>query len=159
MNGNKNNPPSRGSRYYQGQFPITECKKYEGDPPIIYRSSWEYKFMLYCERNPHVIKWSSEPFHIKYKNPFDKKLHKYYPDFYIKKDDGSIIIIEIKPKKYTKKPRKPSKETKKNINRYNEELKNYRINSAKWKYAIAYCNQFGWKFSILTETFFDKIKT
>ena len=37
---------------YRGRYIPTHPKKYKGDPSnIIYRSLWERKFMVYCDRN------------------------------------------------------------------------------------------------------------
>ena len=80
-----------------------------GEGPIIYRSSWEKKFCLYCERTPTIEAWWSEPIAIKYFNPIDNKYHKYYPDYIIKLTNGEIYIIEVKPKSQLKKPNIPKR--------------------------------------------------
>ena len=88
---------------YKGKFKPKHRDKYKGNPTnIIYRSLWERRFMVYCDSNDSVVKWSSEEIVIPYRSPFDRKIHKYYPDFWvkIKKHDGTIetSIIEVKPK-------------------------------------------------------------
>ena len=108
----KGNKPSKKSGFVQGYFPILECKKYFGNGPIIYRSSWEKKFCLYCERNPEIIQWSSESLSIKYFNPLDEKYHTYFPDFVVRTADGRTIIVEVKPKAQLKKPNPPKRKTK-----------------------------------------------
>lgn len=35
----------------------------------IYRSSWERLFMQWCDLNPNITHWASEPIGIKYMNP------------------------------------------------------------------------------------------
>ena len=70
---------------YKGKFKPSNPKKYVGNPAnIIYRSSWEKKFMFYCDTNPDILQWASEEMAIPYYNPIDKKVHKYYPDFIVK---------------------------------------------------------------------------
>ena len=37
---------------YKGIYRPSNPKKYAGDPSrIVYRSNWERKFMVYCDRN------------------------------------------------------------------------------------------------------------
>lgn len=131
----KKNRKGRTVGYKQGYFPVNESKKYEGPPVCIYRSSWEYKYMLYCERSAVVVNWSSEAFAIPY---VDHKgvSRKYYPDFVVKYENGTKHLVEIKP--------------------YKETIagpgKTYRMNYAKWKAAIAWCKEReGWQFVIVTE--------
>ena len=46
---------------YKGIYKPTHPKKYSGDPnKIVYRSNWERKFMVYCDRNDDIIYWASE---------------------------------------------------------------------------------------------------
>ena len=72
-------------------------KKYKGDSSqVIYRSLWERKLMVYCDKNNSVVEWGSEEIVIPYYSQLDGKMHRYYPDFYmtVKQKDGSIIIPE-----------------------------------------------------------------
>ena len=107
MHSIKNNKPKRNSGFVQGYFPINECKKYYGQGPIIFRSSWERKFCLYCERTPEIEMWSSESISIKYFNPLDEKYHTYYPDYLVKLKDGQTFLVEVKPKSQLIKPTAP----------------------------------------------------
>ena len=137
---------------YKGRYIIKNPKKYRGDPQsIIYRSLWERKFMVYCDRTASVIEWGSEEIVVPYKSPWDGKIHRYFPDFYckIKQHDGTIkkLVIEVKPKKQTKPPKEPQRKTKSYLN----EIKAWGVNSAKWKYATEWCNNNGMEFKILTE--------
>ena len=121
---------------YSGKFKPKNYKKYKGDPTkIFYRSLWERRFMVYCDNNPKVLEWASEEVIIPYVSPLDKKVHRYFPDFSIKYEDtrGNIIreIIEVKPKKQTKKPKEPKRKTK----RYLEECQTYAVNMTKFKAA------------------------
>ena len=88
---------------YSGRFKPKNYKKYKGDPTkIIYRSLWERRFMVYLDNNDKIIEWNSEEVIIPYRSPVDKRVHRYFPDFYIKYQNarGQIIreIIEVKPK-------------------------------------------------------------
>ena len=137
---------------YKGVFKPKNPGKYKGDyNNIIYRSSWELKLMMYLDTHPDIMQWSSEEFYIPYRSPIDGKLHKYFPDFYVKKKNISGVIeslvIEVKPKKQVLPP-KVKKEVDK---KYLREVKTYGINSAKWKAAKEYCELKKWKFIIMTE--------
>tara|TARA_B100002019_G_C21228684_1_gene578828 strand:+ start:358 stop:807 length:450 start_codon:yes stop_codon:yes gene_type:complete len=137
---------------YKGKYRISYPKKYKGNlHEVIYRSSWELKFMKWCDMNPSVLEWGSETMIIPYKSPIDSKLHRYFVDFYIKvKDKNKKVqkyLIEIKPEKFTKPPEVPKKRTK----RFIQEVFQYGVNQAKWKSANEYCLDRGWKFLILTE--------
>jgi hypothetical protein len=137
---------------YKGRYRIQNPRKYKGDiNDVIYRSSWELRFMKWCDLNPNVIEWGSETVIIPYRSPVDNRMHRYFVDFYIKtKDKNNEIkkyLIEIKPEKFTKPPAIPQKKTK----RFIEEVFNYGINQNKWKSANEYCEDRGWKFLVLTE--------
>lgn len=137
---------------YKGKYRVLNPTKYRGDfREVIYRSSWELKFMKWCDTNPSVVEWGSETMIIPYKSPVDNKLHRYFVDFYIKVKsmDGKITkyLIEIKPERFTKPPAIPKRQTKKFI----EEVFQYGVNQAKWKSANDFCQDRGMKFMILTE--------
>ena len=137
---------------YRGRYIPTYPKKYKGDPSnIIYRSLWERKFMVYCDRNDRILEWGSEEFFIPYRSPLDGKIHRYFPDFYVKvKTKQNTIkkwVVEVKPKAQTRPPRTPKRKTKK----YITEVRNYAINDAKWKNAIEYCKDRNMEFIIITE--------
>ena len=53
--------------------------------------------MIMCDNRQDVLKWSSEPVEIKYISTFDKREHKYYPDFYMKTKgaEGDLSLIHI----------------------------------------------------------------
>ena len=137
---------------YKGLYKIKNLSKYKGNPAkVTYRSLWERKFMVYCDNNPNILKWSSEEIIIPYRSPIDKKIHRYFPDFWIQlknsKDIKEARLIEVKPKAQTQIPKKKTKATKK----YLKEVYIYGVNEAKWKAAEEYCKDRGWKFQILTE--------
>ena len=137
---------------YQGKYRPNFPRKYKGDPSnVIYRSSWEYKFMKWCDVTPSVQEWGSEEIIIPYVSPVDRRVHRYFPDFYVKArtKDNKIkkYIVEVKPEKQCMVPKRPKRQTKKFIN----EVKTYGINQAKWKAATEYCLDRNMEFMILTE--------
>lgn len=137
---------------YKGFFKPRNPSKYKGDPSnIVYRSRWELKFMSYLDAHIDVIEWSSEEHVIPYRSPIDNKIHRYFPDFFVKKKNiqGVVesLIIEIKPAKETRPPVVQSKPTK----QYLREVYTWGINSAKWEAATQYCKDRKWKFVIMTE--------
>jgi len=87
--------------------------------------------MLYCDKTPEVLEWSSEEIAIPYE--YKDKHRNYYPDFYIKfktdKDTIEESIIEIKP----------------------HYQRTYGQNIAKWASARLYCKKHNYTFKILTE--------
>ena len=83
---------------YSGRYIPSNIKKYKGNPTTIYyRSLWERKFMVYCDKNPRVLEWGSEELIIPYFLPTDGKYHRYFPDFYVKvkRADGKLKKIAI----------------------------------------------------------------
>ena len=137
---------------YKGKYKPRFPKKYKGNPTnIIYRSSWELKFMRYCDSNQNILEWGSEEFCLPYKSPLDNRIHRYFPDFYIKvrETTGKInkMIIEVKPKRQCIEPKRPKKKTR----GYIYEVREYARNQAKWKAAKSYCLDRGYEFKILTE--------
>ena len=138
---------------YKGRYFPTNPKKYKGNPnQIVYRSLWERKVMVYCDKNDAIIEWGSEEVIVPYLSPMDGKIHRYFPDFYMKvrQSDGSTkkFIIEVKPKSQCKQPVKnPKRRTTKWFN----EVKTFAINQAKWKSAREFCEDKGMEFKIFTE--------
>ena len=135
-----------------GRYKPTNSKKYRGDiDKIYYRSSWERRFMVYCDRNDKIIEWGSEEVIIPYRSPIDGKIHRYFPDFYIKvkQQNGSVkkMLIEIKPYNQCQPPQIPKRKTPKFIN----EVRTWGINKAKWKAANEFCLDRQMEFKILTE--------
>ena len=137
---------------YKGRYRPSNPKKYIGDSSnIIYRSLWERKFMVYCDNQTKILEWGSEEIVLPYRSPIDNKVHRYFPDFYIKvkESNGKIkrYIIEIKPKKQTVEPKMKKKKTK----GYIYEVYEYAKNQAKWKAAEEFCKDRMWEFKVLTE--------
>jgi hypothetical protein len=143
----------RDSKYHQGRFHPQNPKKYIGDVQnIIYRSSWELKFMQWCDRSPNILRYGSEEFCIPYYNPVKQKVCRYFPDFIIEvlEGNGKIqkYVIEIKPKRQTLPPVQGNKKTKTYIN----EVNTYAVNQSKWKSIQEWCDDHLIKFSIITES-------
>ncbi len=139
---------------YSGNYKVKNRDKYVGAvDKVKYRSLWERKFMVYCDTNPHIVKWNSEEVIIPYYSPIDKKMHKYYMDFLIQTYDseGSIkhTLIEVKPDKQTRPPKMGK--TAKSKRRYLREMKTWTVNDAKWKATKEFCADRLWDFKILTE--------
>jgi hypothetical protein len=137
---------------YKGRYSPKNPQKYKGDVKnIIYRSSWELKFMIYCDNNVNILEWGSEEIFIPYISPADGKKHRYFPDFYIKTKSktGEIkkYLVEVKPEYQVRGPKVQQRRTKQYIN----EVITYAVNQAKWKAAKEFCNDHLWEFIILTE--------
>lgn len=151
----------RAGKIRQGYFRPANPEKYMGDPTqIIFRSSWEFKFLKWCDSSPTVIKYSSEPVGIPYYNPLDKKGHVYYVDFYMVTRDNAgneqAWLIEVKPDKYTKPPTAPARMTDKQTANYVYAAKQYIVNQAKFEAAKEFAAVRGLKFGIITENFLFK---
>lgn len=140
----KNLKPSKSSRYKQGYINPLSCKKLFPQlkyDKIIYRSSYEKKFIVWLESNKSIKYWGSECFGIPYYYIVDEKNHTYYPDYFIEFEDGSFCVVEIKPSNQTTKP----------LNENCWAYKEYVKNMCKWAAAKEFCESKGYKFKILTE--------
>jgi hypothetical protein len=151
----------RAGAIKQGYFKPSNPEKYVGDPTqIIFRSSWEFKFLQWCDQSPTILAYSSEPVGIPYYSPLDKRGHVYYVDFYIvtKDNDGNEQkwLIEVKPNKYVSAPTAPARMTNKQTANYVYAAKQYIINQAKFEAARDFASQRGIKFGIITENFLFK---
>lgn len=142
--------PRRSSRkgYYTPRHP----KKYVGDlNNIVFRSSWEKSFMVFLDNNPNIQNWGSEIFSIPYRKPTTGRIHKYYPDFWVRyvKKDGTTIqeIIEVKPHKETHQPTTKGKKKKTQL----YEAITWSINKSKWQAAELFCKKNGLTFRLVTE--------
>lgn len=137
---------------YKGRFRPKHPEKYKGDPTnIIYRSLWEMKLMRYFDQHPDVLQWGSEEIVIPYRSPVDNRIHRYFPDFFVRMKDreGKIntMILEVKPAAQTKAPEIQKKHTRKYIN----EVMTWGVNQAKWKAAKEFCEDRSWEFKLMTE--------
>jgi len=143
---------------YQGKFKPKNPHKYVGDPTnIVYRSSWECRFMHEFDTADWCVSWGSEELIVPYVSPVDNRTHRYFVDFVLKvKDKNNNLktwMVEVKPKKQTKPPEIKKRVTK----QYITEVTTWAVNEAKWKAATEYCVDRGWKFVIFTEDQLPKI--
>lgn len=140
------------TNYVQGLYKPQNPEKYIGDiNQIVYRSSWELRAFKWADANSSIIEWSSEPFPIKYFDHSTNKTRRYFPDLFLKiKDKNNDIktyIVEIKPEKQTKPPKKRSRVTKSYIN----ETVTYEKNISKWTQAEKFCEKNNIIFKVITE--------
>lgn len=146
-----NHYPKKGD-YKQGIFEPKNPEKYKGTLPIVFRSSFELKFMRYCDYSPNIQQWGSESIVIQYFDPVANKTRRYFTDFVInvKSASGEFkkMVIEVKPYKQTIEPISKNRKNKLGLIR---EQKMYATNSAKWAAATSVCKKNGWIFKILTE--------
>ena len=86
---------------------------------------------------------------IPYLKPTDKKIHKYYPDYFIKYKNrkGQIVqeIVEVKPVEQTR----PSRRKNSKYRLYENMV--YAINAAKFKAASEFCKKNGNGFRVVTQ--------
>ncbi len=147
----KNLRPNPNSRYKQGYFDSYNPKKYFGPRPIIYRSSFELRFMIKMELNENVLQWSSEQIVIPYmmKEKINGKFvdvrHNYHSDFTVILKNGEKYIIEVKPSQFT-----PLRESQ--IKRSPVMYKN----ACKWKAALEWSKLNNYQFKVVTE---ENLKT
>ena len=81
-----------GGKYKTGTF---FSKK--NNSGFVYRSAYEYAYLVKLEKDDNVVNFIVEPFKIPY---LDERGHKhvYIPDIVVLKANGNIDLIEIKPK-------------------------------------------------------------
>lgn len=139
----------------QGTYNVQNKHKYIGSKVPEYRSGLELKCMQFFDFNSQVVRWSSEPFSIKYLLESDGKEHNYWIDFYaeIMSKDGSVkkYLIEVKPFKQCLPPNAPKINNKKAIRRYMYENDMFTKNQCKWKSARIFARSQGMEFKILTD--------
>lgn len=137
---------------YKGKFVAQNPEKYVGDSTnIIYRSSYELRFMKWCDMNKSILKWNSEEVIVPYMSPVDNKMHRYFVDFIVqvrtKSGDLKTYMIEVKPYRFTQEPQAPKRRTRQFLN----EVVQYQVNQAKWKAARQFASSRGWEFMLITE--------
>jgi len=133
-------------KFAQSFYTPKNPDKYVGTKQPYYRSGWGLTFMTFCDNNPAVESWSSEPVKIPYRDPLTGKQTVYVPDFLIKYTDRNqkshVELVEIKPanqmiaEKVGKNP-------------YNQAQ--YIKNMAKWQAASSWCRNQGIKFRVINE--------
>lgn len=136
----------------KGRYVLRNPEKYIGNPTnVIFRSSWEKRFMIFLDNHESILSWSSEELAIPYFWDLDKKIHYYFPDFIVtmKTKQGIVkMIIEIKPYSQTVAPIKTKRKSEKT---FLMEMEVYSKNIAKWKAAEKYCSERNMVFRIITE--------
>lgn len=140
---------------YKGTYEPANPEKYKGDPSrIVYRSSWERRFMYWCDTNPDVLSWASEEVIIPYRCATDNRMHRYFVDFWVEKvvnretGEKERWIVEVKPSSQTKVPKKTGRKTEKT---YLKECQTYAKNISKWDAAKAWAEKHGHRFLLVTE--------
>lgn len=131
---------------------------------IEYRSSWELKFMRFCDKYNSILEWGSEVIKLPYISEVDGKMHTYITDFYFvcREGSGKIVkyILEVKPKSQMARldengqiifPNPPKSRTQKAINSWQERCNVIRVNNSKWQAARKWCREHGYVFKVLTE--------
>lgn len=133
------------SRYSQGIFQPQNPDKFIGGKLPFARSSWETKFMQFCDSHPNILKWASENVKIPYRNPMTGKITNYVPDFMVQYQDKNgktlVELIEIKPKSQT---------VIENARGRGDKLATM-VNAAKWTAAQEWCKAKGIHFKVITE--------
>lgn len=170
---NRNDSSNKKRNYKQGEIPFENlseaCLNKKLGIPVIYRSSYELKFIEYLEgavQTGKVKRWGSEITAIPYYDSKGKK-HRYFPDFYVElienisKNEpdssdnfsGNVrkILIEIKPKNQTKHINEQIAGKNLSLKSRKYLTNTYDINVRKWRAAQELCSQKGIEFKIITE--------
>jgi len=133
-------------KFAQGRFELKHPEKYIGKKTPLYRSSWEWAFMQFCDNNPAIEHWASEAVRIPYRDPLTGKQTTYVPDFFIQYVDKNgrkhAEVVEVKPANQTIKER---------VGRNKINQAHFVKNMAKWEAARAWCKQQGLYFRIVSE--------
>jgi hypothetical protein len=136
----------------KGFYNIQNISKYDGASfKLRFLSSWELNYMVFCDYNPDVIKWSYERKMVRYYDPITKKVRRYKIDFYVKhkKKDGGVfkMLVEIKPKKQMFPPNKQKRFN--SPKGFMKDLLVYNLNKAKWLSANTYAINNGMYFYLV----------
>lgn len=138
---------------FTGYYRPKQRSKYAGDARnIYYRSSWERHFCKWCDLNDKVKKWAIEPFKIPYFDEGTGKQRKYNPDFWVEMKDGTVYLIEVKPKYETEPPK-----MKEGTKRFLLAEQTFKTNSSKWAAATELCTKKGWIFKVVTEVTLEEM--
>jgi hypothetical protein len=156
--------PTGQDRYHQGYYKIQNVSKYIGNPvDIVYRSSWEYRFMLYCDLNDGVKKWGSEIYKIPYVDYLGHS-RSYIPDFYLETVNSSNpdyvnkFLVEVKPEAETKEPIIPKTISEKKLKALEYQIAQWQKNKYKWAYAKEWCKSRDITFWLVTEYHIKQIR-
>lgn len=125
-------------------FPLNPSK-YMGNQVPVFKSNLERKCMLYLDKNPNVLQWWYEPSSIKYFDPVQQKIRRYYIDFRCIIKRGLIqktIWIEVKPDSECHEPTPKA---------HNKTKLLWLTNSAKWSAATKLAKSKGFEFHVISE--------
>jgi len=133
------------THWARGKFQLTNPGKYLGKGLPTYRSSWEFSFFTFCDRNENVLEWASEPLFIPYRNPFTGKMTSYVPDILIRyrtrHNKVCTELIEIKPRKQSLIEGRMTQKDRMIV----------ALNHHKWAAAQVWCRKQGIVFRVLNE--------
>ena len=132
-------------KYHQGKYTIKNPQKYSGKGEPTFRSSWEFTFMNFCDDNPSVVAWASEPCKITYQNPLNGKVTAYVPDFVM------VYMDKAGQKKAERVEIKPATQSKPDLARRRTDKMAVVQNYAKWDAATKWANKRGMRFRVLNE--------
>lgn len=150
----KNFKPSKKSRFKQGYVnPDTLRKLFESQKgkPVIFRSSYEKKFIWWLESSSSVRRWGSESVCIPYTIPGEDRVRHYWPDYIVEMQDGTVSLIEVKPWSQTVPPNPVI------YSRDSQQYQTYIKNYHKWKAAKEFCERNNMKFRIITEKTIERL--
>lgn len=141
---------------YMGRFTPKNPEKYVGKlDQIIFRSSWELKFMKWLDTNTRIKKWGAEEIAVNYFDPATDKHRRYFPDMFVIGLDPQgkeyKLMIEIKPFEQTIKPEPKFGKNGKPTPSYLIEEMTFATNQAKWDAAKKFCSEHNVQFLILDE--------
>lgn len=145
----KNLRPDPRGKYEQGYINPNCCRRLYPSlkgQPIIYRSSYEKKFMEWLETADGVRWWGSECMRIPYRD-LEGRVHSYFPDYLVEFEDGRRMVVEIKPLSQTQRP----------INESSWVAKEWKKNMLKWNAALQFCKANGLEFKVLTEKTIERL--
>ena len=132
-------------KFHKGKYTVLNASKYSGSGSPTFRSSWEQTFMQFCDNNPNVMAWASEPVKITYQNPLTGKVAAYVPDFIVVYRDAkgkkNAELIEIKP----------ANQSNPKFARGRAQQAQVAVNYAKWDAATHWAKKRGMKFRVLNE--------
>lgn len=137
---------------YGGKYQVKNKSKYRGNAAKVqYRSLWELHVMKWLDANENIKWWQSEETVIPYFSEADQKKRRYFMDFTVCFNDGTIHLWEVKPHKETQPPKPPKRMTSAAKNRYLGEIHTWQTNLSKWTTTKQLCDKKNWVFKILTE--------
>ena len=133
------------AKFHQGPYTVLNQSKYSGSKSPVFRSSWEQTFMQFCDTNPNVMAWASEPVRISYQHPLTGKVTSYVPDFVMVYRDAkgkkNAELIEIKPANQSSPKFAKSRAQQAQV----------AVNYAKWDAATHWAKKRGMKFRVRNE--------